>query len=84
MSWSRIEITSGVLSQPARIYCGNVTALDFEDIGKTMFFVEGIEPDGGRIVLYDGLSYAAAIVTAGWVGAIEDAPVHDLVVGGVA
>lgn len=81
MTWARIEITSGVLSKPARIHCGNTVGLDFENIGKRLFFVEAVEPDGGRLVLHDGFSYAAAIGAADGVARSEGILVHDLARG---
>lgn len=83
MTWAHLEITTGILSKPARIYCGNVAGLDFEDIGKRIYFVEAVEPDGGRIVLHDGFSYTAAIGAADGVARSEGIPVHDLA-GGAA
>lgn len=84
MTWSHIEITSGILSQPARIYCGNTVGLDFADIGKRLFFVEAIEADGGRIGLHDGPSYVAALAAAKEVASDEGIPIHDETLGGSA
>ena len=84
MSWSHIEITSGVLSKPARIHCGRVARLDFQDIGKRLFFVEAVEPDGGRIGLHDGPSYVVALAAAKEVASEEGIPVRDLAAEGAA
>jgi hypothetical protein len=84
MTWTCIEITSGVLSQPARIYCGNTVGLDLSDIGKRLFFVEAVEADGGRIGLHDGASYVAALAAAKEVASEEGIPIHDETMGGTA
>ena len=84
MTWAHLEITTGILSKPARIYCGNVGGLDFEDIGKRIYFVEAVEPDGGRVILHDGFSYAAAIGAAEGAARSEGIPVRDETMGGAA
>lgn len=81
MSWSHLEITTGILSRPARTYCGNLTGVDFSNIGKRMFFVEAVEADGSRIGLHDGFSYADALAEADEITRSEDIPVHDLAGG---
>jgi hypothetical protein len=45
------------------------------------FFVDAIEEDGGRIGMWDGLSYETAIIEASALSG-DFGPVHDLVVGG--
>lgn len=84
MIWSHIEITSGILSGPARYYAGNVCRLDFKDIGRRMFFVDAVEPDGGRIGMHDCFVYGEAILAAEEVAREEGIPVRDLVMGGAA
>lgn len=83
MIWTHIEITSGLVSGPVRNYCGNLVGLDFSAIGHRLFFVEAIEPDGGRIGVYDSVSYAAALAEAESLARSEDLPVRDMA-GGAA
>jgi hypothetical protein len=82
LEWTRVEITSGILSGPTRHDRGDVVELDWANIGRRIFFVDAVESDGGRIGLCDGFEYAAAIIEAEEVGREADIPVVDLVVDG--
>jgi hypothetical protein len=81
MNPARIEITSGVLSSPARVECGGLVSLDFSNVGQLLYFVEIVEADGSRIGLYDGPFYAAALAEACRFARGEGIPVHDLAGG---
>lgn len=80
--WASIEICSGVLTGPTRTECAGVVTLSFENIGRRIFLVDAIEPDGGRITLHDTFNYAEAMIAAEESGREDGIPVHDLVLGG--
>ena len=76
MTWTCIEITSGIVSAPARNYCGNLAGLDFENIGDRIYFVEAVHADGSRFVLHDGFTYDAALIAADNAARLEGLPVR--------
>lgn len=83
-TWSHIELTSGVSSGPSRSECAGIVQLDFQNIGRRMFFIDAVEADGGRIGMHDCFSYEEAIIAAEEIAREEGIHVVDLVMGGAA
>jgi hypothetical protein len=76
-----VEIHGGIVSS-ATITNANGTRPDWSNVGQYRFFVDLIEPDGGRAGMWNGSSYDDAIREAEAMGHENSIPVHDLVVGG--
>ena len=56
----RVEITNGIVTRTTTHDQAGVRVLEYIG-GKQRFFVDLVEPDGGRLGLWDGLSYPDAI-----------------------
>ncbi|WP_010137900.1 hypothetical protein [Oceanicola sp. S124] len=78
MTPGHVEIASGIISSQEH-HSAQGKRMLFKHIGERWFFVDAVEADGGRVSLWDGPTYEAAIFEAevcareGW------GPVLDLV-----
>lgn len=79
--WTHVEIVTGILSGPTRSESGKVVELDYRHIGRRVFIVDMIEPDGGRLCVFESFDYAQAILEAEEVADDHGIVVRDLVVG---
>lgn len=60
---ARIELSGGVVKSSSIIGATGVRQLP-DEIGRFMYFIEYIEPDGGCFGLWSGLDYAEALAEA--------------------
>ena len=60
---SHVEIIS-IIPNRASVIHGEITRLDFSEIGRRVFLVDLIEGDGGRITMADRTDYSEAIIDA--------------------
>ena len=60
---SHVEILS-IIPNRASVIHGEITRLDFSDIGRRCFLVDLVEEDGGRITMADRTDYGKAIIDA--------------------
>jgi hypothetical protein len=79
-----IEIDGGRVHAPAVIHDHRGRHLDYSRMGDFVFFVDVVEADGGRLGVWDGLSYEDAIreAEAARRGFAIEGPVRDVVLGG--
>lgn len=75
-----VEIHGGVVSS-ANITDQNGTRPDVSNVGQYRFFVDLIEPYGGRLGIWDGPFYEDAIREGESAGRENAVPIHDLVMG---
>lgn len=75
-----VEIHGGAVSS-ATITDALGTRPDVSTVGQFRFFVDLIEPDGGRIGMWDGSTYDDAIREAQAMGRESGIPIHDLISG---
>jgi hypothetical protein len=80
MAEPHVEITGGIVTAQTRSDAIGARPV-FDAIGERRFFVDAVEADGGRIGMWDGPSYEAAILEAEAMSA-EFGPVVDMVVSG--
>jgi hypothetical protein len=62
-AFSHVEILS-VIPDRATVIHGEITRLDFSEIGRRIFLVDLIEADGCRCGMWDGTDYSTAIIEA--------------------
>jgi hypothetical protein len=74
-----VEIHGGVVSSTT-VTDSNGKHSIAAHVGHHRFFVEIIEPDGGRLGIWDGASYEQAILEAGIAGREDAIPVRNLVI----
>ena len=78
MTECHVEITGGIVT--AESYSdARGTSPVFNAIGEWRFFVDSVEADGGRICMWSGPSYEAAILEAEEMAAEYGEQVVDLV-----
>jgi hypothetical protein len=78
---SHVEILS-VIPDRAAVIHGEITRLDFRDIGRRTFLVDLIEEDGGRITMADRTDYGRAVLDAEELARDFGCGVVDRVAGG--
>lgn len=60
----RVEIHYGLVTG-ATVTDANGTRSVFDHVGEQRFFIDLVDADGGRLAMWDGESYDAAIIAAG-------------------